>query len=130
MNTDEFFVGIKGWFVGHSLELFISLVILVIYFISRGIILRLITRHAQKNKLDESRMLYVKKITGLINLIVFIALFGLIWQISLSGLSFYFASIFTVVGVALFANWSILLHRQNNHSRGPCCNAHPGRLLR
>lgn len=108
MNTDEFFVGIKSWFLDHSFELFVSLIILVIYFISRGIILRLITKHAQKNKLDESRMLYVKKITGLINLIVFMALFGLTWQISLSGLSFYFASIFTVVGVALFANWSIL----------------------
>lgn len=108
MNTKEFFGGIKDWFSNHSVELFISLLILILYFISRSIILRLITRHAKKHSLDESRMLYVKKITGLINLVVFMALFGLTWQISLSGLSFYFASIFTVVGVALFANWSIL----------------------
>lgn len=108
MNTEEFLGGIKNWFANHSLELFISLIILIVYFISRGIILKLITRHAKNNNLDESRMLYVKKITGLINMVVFIALFGLTWQISLSGLSFYFASIFTVVGVALFANWSIL----------------------
>lgn len=108
MNTEDFFGSIKLWFYNHSIELAISLIILILYFISRGIILRLITRHARNQNLDESRMLYVKKITGLINLVVFIALFGFTWQISLSGLSFYFASIFTVVGVALFANWSIL----------------------
>ena len=33
---------------------------------------------------------------------------GIIWEVSFKGLSFYFASIFTIVGVALFANWSIL----------------------
>ncbi|MFT6133806.1 MAG: small-conductance mechanosensitive channel [Cyclobacteriaceae bacterium] len=40
--------------------------------------------------------------------LVLITVIGAIWEISFQGLSFYFASIFTIVGVALFANWSIL----------------------
>ena len=32
----------------------------------------------------------------------------MVWNVSFKGLSIYFASIFTVIGVAFFAQWSIL----------------------
>jgi small-conductance mechanosensitive channel len=108
MNFKDVLSAIEIWFSKHLFELSISVVIIVIYLISRKVIGRLVKRHARKNDFDKSRMLYVDKITGMVNLIVFAALLGFIWEVSLSGLSFYFASIFTVVGVALFANWSVL----------------------
>lgn len=37
-----------------------------------------------------------------------VTVLGAIWEISIQGLSLYFASILTVIGVALFATWSVL----------------------
>ncbi|MCE7995401.1 MAG: mechanosensitive ion channel family protein [Roseivirga sp.] len=108
MDLNDLISQLEAWFQTHMVELAISAAIVLLYFISRRLILSLINRHATKNSFDKSRTLYVKKMTSIVNFIVFAALLGFTWEVSLSGLSFYFASIFTVVGVALFANWSIL----------------------
>lgn len=108
MNYQQILKGIEYWFNDHLLTLVISLAIIILYLISRKVIKTLVKRHGGRHDFDKSRMLYVSKITGLGNTIVFGALLGFAWEISLSGLGVYFASIFTVVGVALFAHWSIL----------------------
>lgn len=108
MNINQISTDIQQWVYAHSGELIISFIVLVLYMVSRKIIKRLVNKHATKNGFDKSRVLYITKITGAANTTVFAVLLGLTWEISLSGLSFYFASIFTVVGVALFAHWSIL----------------------
>ncbi|MEM1137650.1 MAG: mechanosensitive ion channel domain-containing protein, partial [Bacteroidota bacterium] len=41
-------------------------------------------------------------------LILCLIILGIIWEISIKGLSIYFASFFTVAGIALFAQWSVL----------------------
>lgn len=108
MELNDLISQLEGWFETHVIELAISAAIIVFYFLSRRLILSLINRHSAKNSFDKSRTLYVKKMTNIVNFFTFAALLGFTWEVSLSGLSFYFASIFTVVGVALFANWSIL----------------------
>lgn len=108
MDLNDLMLQLQSWFDAHVKELAISAGIVLLYLITRRLILGLINRHAAKNSFDISRTLYVKKMTSIVNVIVFTALLGFTWEVSLSGLSFYFASIFTVVGVALFANWSIL----------------------
>lgn len=99
---------LESWFQDHLLSLAISLAIIILYLISRKVLRGLIKRHGAKHDFDKSRMLYISKITGLGNTLVFGVLLGFVWEVSLSGLSLYFASIFTVIGVALFAHWSIL----------------------
>ena len=108
MDFAKFYGNIREWLNEHLEWISISIVVILIYLISRKIIKRLVHRHGTKHDFDKSRMLYISKITGLANSIVFGILLGFVWEISLSGLSLYFASIFTVVGVALFAHWSIL----------------------
>ena len=108
MDFAKFYGNILEWLNEHLEWISISIVVILIYLISRKIIKRLVHRHGTKHDFDKSRMLYISKITGLANSIVFGILLGFVWEISLSGLSLYFASIFTVVGVALFAHWSIL----------------------
>jgi len=108
MDFAKFYGNIREWLNEHLEWISISIVVIRIYLISRKIIKRLVHRHGTKHDFDKSRMLYISKITGLANSIVFGILLGFVWEISLSGLSLYFASIFTVVGVALFAHWSIL----------------------
>jgi MscS family membrane protein len=108
MDYQRILTDIEKWFNDHLLTSVISVGIIILYLISRKVIRSLVKRHGSKHDFDKSRMLYISKITGLANSIVFGILLGFIWEISLSGVSLYFASIFTVVGVALFAHWSIL----------------------
>lgn len=108
MDINALFEELQHWFETHMVELIISAAIILFYFISIRLIKGLIKRHAAKHSFDKSRTLYVRKMTGIVTFVVFGALLGFTWEVSLSGLSFYFASIFTVVGVGLFANWSIL----------------------
>ncbi|MFY0594226.1 mechanosensitive ion channel domain-containing protein [Roseivirga sp.] len=108
MDFKAIFSDIEFWISTHITELIISCVVLVLFFISKKVIRKLIQRHGDRHTFDKSRMLYVRKITGMVNFIVFAVFLGLTWEVSLSGLGIYFASIFTVVGVALFAHWSIL----------------------
>lgn len=74
----------------------------------RAIIRKIINRHATMNKMAYSREAYVKKLINIIQIILFLTILGFVWDISIKGLSIYFASIFTVIGVGLFATWSIL----------------------
>ncbi len=108
MDYDQIIRDVAAWFKSHLDVLIISVGVIILYAVSRKVIRGLVKRHGAKNDFDKSRMLYITKITGLVNSIAFGALLGFVWEISLSGLSLYFASIFTVVGVALFAHWSIL----------------------
>lgn len=108
MDYQQILTEIEQWFNEHLLTLVVSLGIIILYLICRKVIRSLVKSHGSKHNFNKSRMLYISKITGLANSIVFVILLGFVWEISLSGLSLYFASIFTVVGVALFAHWSIL----------------------
>lgn len=108
MNYKDILSDIQGWFGGHLVELIISLAIIVLYLISRQVIKRLVRKQSEKFNFDKARTLYINKITGMVNLIAFVVILGFTWELSLAGLGVYFASIFTVVGVGLFANWSML----------------------
>lgn len=86
----------------------ISIILILLYFIFRTIIQRLVTRRAHLNAIELSRVLYIKKLINTLLLILILIIIAAIWEISFKGLSLGFASAFTVIGVALFAHWSIL----------------------
>ncbi len=50
----------------------------------------------------------MRKLFDVLMTLIILSVLGAIWEISLQGLSLYFASILTVLGVALFATWSVL----------------------
>ena len=85
-----------------------SFLLILFYFIARIIILRMVKSHARKNEIELSRELYIKKISSYLLFILLFVLIAGLWEISFKGLSLGFASAFTVIGVALFAHWSIL----------------------
>lgn len=80
---------------------------LLIYLVRR-LSVKVIFRRALVHNFDESRISTVKRIIRIVLNILFVIILGIIWEISLEGLSIYVASIFTVVGVGLFATWSIV----------------------
>lgn len=92
----------------HLIQWSITIGLVLLLFVVRSLILRMVIRHGLKNDVDKSRSVYIKKLINITLIVLFASLIGSIWEISVQGLSLYFASIFTVVGVALFATWSVL----------------------
>ena len=97
LNTEEIYVKI-------GISAAAVIVLLGIREISRIII----RNHAKKYELDDSQRVYANKFFNFTLAILLFIILGIVWDISVKGLSVYFASVFAVVGVALFAQWSII----------------------
>lgn len=59
-------------------------------------------------RVSQKRIYYVAKSISILIIIVALFFLALIWSVSLSGLLVFSSSVFAVIGVALFAQWSIL----------------------
>lgn len=94
--------------LADHMQSLLTAIILLTFFVVRYILLSLVRRHAKSQNVVLSREVYIKKLVSWLIFLVFVSVIGMVWEISFQGLSLYIASIFTVVGVALFANWSIL----------------------
>jgi len=92
------------WYI----QIAITIGLLTLFLISRFIIGKLIKRYGHRNELEENRISYIRKLISFILALLFSTLVGIVWEVSLQGLSLYFASFFTVAGIGLFAQWSIL----------------------
>ncbi len=92
----------------HYLEIGTTLALVVITVIFRWVIVKSINAYAGRLELGRVRVIMVSKMTDLFLTIIFLTICGFIWNLSIQGLSLYFASFFTVAGIALFASWSIL----------------------
>ena len=90
------------------IEIGLTVLLLVLFFIVKKIVAKLIKRHGLKVMHAKSSTAYIIKLSNFGLSIVFITLIAIVWEISIQGLSIYFASFFTIVGVAFFASWSIL----------------------
>ena len=105
MNTLENSI---PFFDRNLVQLSVSIVLVTLFLIVRLVLLKLIKRRAKKHEMHYSREAYVRKLIDIALLLLFVSIIGMIWEISLKGLSIYFASVFTVIGVGLFATWSVL----------------------
>ncbi len=92
----------------YSIEIIWTIGIFVASMVIKWGIRRSVKAFASKQQLAQIRAAHVTKMVGI--LISFLVLFalGIVWRVSLEGLTIYFASFFTVAGIGLFASWSIL----------------------
>ncbi len=91
-----------------TIEFIATVIVLVSVFILRFIVAKLIRRYAKSSEIIEHRTnLVIKYIHLLINIIATIALI-VIWGVQKNDILLTVSSITTVVGVAMFAQWSIL----------------------
>ena len=91
-----------------TVQMIITGVLIMIYWILVKISARLIRRYGKRNDISLSRIVYTTKYFRFLLVTIFLVFLGLIWDISFEGLSVYFISFFTVAGIGLFASWSIL----------------------
>ncbi len=68
----------------------------------------LINRTGERKKVIQKRIYYVSKFSHFIIYFISVIAFAVVWNVQLGGITVLASSIFAVIGVALFAQWSIL----------------------
>lgn len=90
------------------LKIFESAVIVIVYFILRKICFKIIDKTLLERFIHKSRGIIIKKVINFSFLMICITFVLLIWGVNQKDLGIFVGSVLTVVGVAFFAQWSIL----------------------
>jgi small-conductance mechanosensitive channel len=91
-----------------SLELIRTAILLVVLIIVRILVSKLVKRYGRLSEIIEHRTnLVIKYIHLLVNFLVIFSLI-IVWGVDTKDIIFTLSSITTVLGVAMFAQWSIL----------------------
>jgi small-conductance mechanosensitive channel len=91
-----------------STELILSILLIIATFTSLKVLNFFLSKIGKFKKVNEKRVYYISKTLSLFLFLVAAFILAFIWSVSLSGLLIFASSIFAVIGVALFAQWSIL----------------------
>lgn len=89
-------------------QLTLTAIAIAVLFTARWISSRVLDRIGLQKQVANRRLLMVKRFFGLLQLIVTVMLICIIWGVDYAELMILFSSAFAVIGVALFAQWSIL----------------------
>lgn len=82
--------------------------ITILYFILRIIISRFNKRYALKNRIREDRVVQTNKIINFVLTFIFIIIIAIAWEFEFEKVFTYMLTLLTVIGIGLFAQWSIL----------------------
>jgi small-conductance mechanosensitive channel len=97
-----------GFFNDFAREVIATGILLVLVMLSRVIVSKLVRRYAKSSQIMEHRTkLVIKYIHLLINILAAFSII-IIWGVQTKDIFIALSSITTVVGVAMFAQWSIL----------------------
>jgi len=92
----------------YFFQIGLSIIVFLLIFVGKYFIKRIISKRVAKHNFEIKRSYYIVRILNFCLSVIIVTIWSLIWNVSFEGLSIYFASIFTVIGVACFAQWSIL----------------------
>ena len=98
----------KDFFVNHYNELLSSSVVLLIVVLLKIILTKTARKVGKLGDFNPVRTNLIVKYISISLTIITIAIFTLIWGVNYKDLGVLLSSIFAVIGVALFAQWSIL----------------------
>lgn len=89
-------------------NIFLSFLLFIILYLTIKIVNKIFKRRATIKEVSRKRLFYVTKTVQIIIVVFALILLGMIWSVSLNGTLLFASSAFAVIGVALFAQWSIL----------------------
>ena len=92
----------------YKIQIIKSLIVIIAFIISEKFINRIIDKFGVKFSYHSSRIKIVKKVKYFLLFIFFVGTIVLIWGIAPSQLAAYITSLFTVLGIAFLAQWSII----------------------
>ena len=92
----------------YKIQIIESVVSIIIVFIILKILQRIIDKAGTQYSYHKARVKIVKKVVSLTVYLALVGILLLIWGIAPSQLAAYIASLFTVIGIAFLAQWSII----------------------
>ncbi|QCW99740.1 mechanosensitive ion channel [Aggregatimonas sangjinii] len=98
----------EEFFLAHRTELLYSLITLIVVFIFNIFSSKAIRKVGKIGEFNKVRTNLIVKYLSAALTITTLAIFTLIWGVNFKDLGVMLSSIFAVIGVALFAQWSIL----------------------
>ena len=101
-------ISIEDFFVDYKNELLATAILVVVLLILKFVFTKAIRRVGRLSDIVEARTLLITKYVSILLSIVGFGLLTFIWNIKFRDVGIAFASVFTIIGVALFASWSIL----------------------
>lgn len=99
---------IETFFKEHYYQLLTSVIILISLAITRGVINFTITKIARKNDINEARIRLIRRYITIGITLIAILLIAAVFGKDLNQIAVIFSSLFAVIGIGLFAIWSIL----------------------
>lgn len=95
-------------FYNNTEKFIFTIIFLLLITASLYSIYTIVHSYGKKNKLIEKRIRYIIKLLRIILIICSILFLSAIWGINYKGILIFTSSLFTVLGIALFATWSVL----------------------
>jgi small-conductance mechanosensitive channel len=92
----------------YSKQIIISIAIVIFVFVLRFFIAKLIRKYAQTTAIIEHRTNLVIKYINILITILSIVGFIIVWGVERKDILLTFSSVATIIGVTMFAQWSIL----------------------
>lgn len=85
-----------------------SLVTLITMYICVRLFKRVLKKVAKRRQVSEKRIYYIEKVFEILFIISTLIILIFVWSIDIKGISVFASSLFAIIGVAMFAQWSIL----------------------
>jgi len=85
-----------------------TITVIVAFALMLFVTTKLVNKTVSNNLLKKVRGKIIKKVINLINILVSLIIILIIWGVDQSELAVFIGSLLTVLGIALFAQWSIL----------------------
>ena len=92
----------------YKIEIVESVIVILSFLITKFITKRIIHKVGIKFKYQSGRIKITNKIVGVLLLIILIIFLMIIWGVDQSELFLFLSSVLTILGVAFFAQWSII----------------------
>lgn len=97
-----------GWLLSYQINLIWTLVMLLLYIVMTRFAIPRLEKSVEKSKLKSSSALKGLLAARILSALITLALILLAWGVDISGLLVLSTSILTMLGVALFASWSLI----------------------
>lgn len=99
---------INNFFDLHDVQSIVTIIVTVLLLLIRALSKKIVAKRIQDLEYSKERKIMIKKVINLFLFIIFIIVLLAIWGVKSSDVLFFVSSIATVLGVAFFAQWSIL----------------------
>lgn len=91
-----------------SYNILLSIAAILLTYIGIRLFKRVLNKIADRKKVSEKRTFYIGKVFEVLFILITLISLALIWSVDIKGISVFASSLFAIIGVAMFAQWSIL----------------------